>query len=145
MINNSKKEIEALVRAIIYNKGKLLVCKNIGKKYYFFPGGHLEFGENAKKGLTRELKEELGLTVKKCSFIGGSEHIFIKDGIKRHEINLAFQVSVKGISTKSRENHLQFFLIDKKQLIKKNVLPKTLKKAVFKWLRDKKPFWVSQI
>ncbi|TSC53278.1 MAG: ADP-ribose pyrophosphatase [Parcubacteria group bacterium LiPW_39] len=69
----------------------------------------MEFGESAKDALVRELKEELGVAVKRCSFIGGSEHTFIEDGIKQHEINLAFDTSVKKINTKSQEDHLGFF------------------------------------
>lgn len=140
-----KKEIEVLVRAVIQTKGKILVCKKVGKRYHFFPGGHVKFGESTKKALAREIKEELGLKIKKCNFIGGSEHLFIEDNEKYHEINLAFQVPVGKISTESKENHLQFFLFDKKQLAKEKVLPIALTKAVLKWLKTKKPFWANQI
>ncbi len=140
-----KKKVEILVRAIIQNKGKILVCKKVEKNYYFFPGGHLEFGESTKKALRREIKEELGVTIEKCIFIGGSEHVFVEDGIKHHEINLAFQVSVKKINLESKENHLQFFLLDKNQLAKEKVLPEALTRAILKWLKNKKPFWISQM
>lgn len=138
-------KIEILVRAIIQEKGKILVCRKIRKKYYFFPGGHVEFRESAKDALNRELKEELGVNVKKSFFIGGSEHRFTENGTKRQEINLSFFVLPKKLNTKSKENHLRFFLFDKKQMAKENVLPKSLKQAVLKWLKDKKPFWVSEI
>jgi ADP-ribose pyrophosphatase YjhB (NUDIX family) len=138
-------KIEVLVRAIIRDKGRFLVCKKKGKKYCFFPGGHVEFGESAEKALKREIKEELGLNIKKCSFIGGSEHLFTEDGKKRHEINLAFWVPIKKINTKSNEDHLQFFLMNKNQLVKEKVLPTSLTKALLRWLKDKKPFWVSEI
>jgi len=140
-----KKEVEILVRAVIQDKEKILVCEKVGKNYYFFPGGHLNFGESTKKALIRELKEELGLSIKECSFIGGSEHRFIEDGKKHHEINLAFKVPVGKISTESKENHLRFFLMDKRQLAKEKVLPTVLTKAVLKWLKDKKTFWTNQI
>ncbi len=145
MINRYKKEIEILVRAIIQDKEKISVCRKIGKKYYFFPGGHVEFGENAKKALTRELKEELAINIKEPSFIGGSEYCFIKNGIKHHEINLSFRVLPQKLDTKSKEDHLRFFLFDKKQLIKEAVLPRPLKEAILKWLKDKRSFWVSEI
>ena len=140
-----KKEIEILVRAIIQAKGKILVCKKIGKDYYFFPGGHVNYGENATKALARELKEELAIAIKKLTFIGGSEHIFIEDELEHQEINLVFETKVNKLKTKSQENHLSFFLISKNELRKEKVLPAVLTKAVFKWLKDKKPFWASQI
>ncbi|MBZ1345262.1 MAG: NUDIX domain-containing protein [Candidatus Nealsonbacteria bacterium] len=138
-------KIEVLVRAIIQNKGKILVCNKIGKHYFFFPGGHLGFGENVRKALNRELKEELGLKIKKSNFIGVSDHLFTEDGEKHHEINLVFEVKTDKLKFKSRENHLQFFLKTKKELSKEKVLPKILTKAILKWLKDKKPFWTSQI
>jgi len=140
-----KKEIEVLVRAIIQSKDKILVCKKIEKKYYFFPGGHIEFGENAKKALVRELKEELDLKMKKCSFIGGSEHLFVEDGKKRHEINLVFDVKVSKLKFKSKEDHLEFFLKTKKELSREKVLPEILTKTILKWLKTKNPFWISEI
>ena len=151
------KEIDILVRAIIQDKGKILVCQNVERKYYFFPCGHVEFGESAKKALVREIKEELGLKIKKCSFIGGSEHRFIEDGKKHHEINLAFEVKADKIKLKSREDHLQFFLKTKKELLEERVLPKVLTRAVLKRLKTpegkpsasygagKPPFWASEI
>lgn len=145
-----QKTIEILVRAIVQNKGKILICQKIrkdyrGKDYYFFPGGHVEFGESTKEALARELKEELSLKMKKCSFIGGSEHLFAEDGIKHHEINLAFDVKVDKLKFESRERHIQFFLINKNQIAEENVLPAVLKRAILKWLKDKKMFWVSEI
>lgn len=138
------KTIDILVRAIIEVDEKILVCRKKRKKYYFFPGGHVEFGESAEKALKREIKEELGLNIKKCTFIGGSEHQFIEDKRKYHEINLAFKTKINKIKMESKEDHLRFFLFDKKQLTKQIILPKSLKKALLKWFRNKKIFWAVQ-
>lgn len=138
-------KIDVLVRAIIYSGGKFLVCKRVDKNYYFFPGGHVNFKESTEKALKRELKEELGLSSNKFQFIGGSEHQFFEDKKKRHEINLVFKVLTNKVNTKSKENHLRFFLMDKNRLLKERVFPKTLTKAVLKWLKNKKLFWVSEI
>ncbi|OGC48028.1 MAG: hypothetical protein A3A94_00085 [Candidatus Portnoybacteria bacterium RIFCSPLOWO2_01_FULL_43_11] len=140
-----KKEVEVLVRAIIQVKGKILVCRKLKRKYFFFPGGHLEFGENTKKALIREIREELGIVIKKCFFIGGTEHIFVEDNRKRQEINLVFEVPIKKITTQNIEDHLRFYFIDKKQLVKEKILPIALKYAIIKWLKDKKIFWRSEI
>lgn len=144
MKNKLKNQIQLLVRAIIQENGKILVCKKIGKRYYFFPGGHVEYGEDTKKALAREIKEELGINIKKASFIGGSEHLFTEDGIKHHEINLIYHVRIDKLDIESKEDHLQFFLFDKKQLVEENILPKVLKQAILKWLKNKKDFWVSE-
>jgi len=49
-------------RAVIFNEGKLLVVKHSKDfDYYALPGGHLEFGEDVKECLIREITEELGI------------------------------------------------------------------------------------
>ena len=39
-----------------------------------FPGGKLETGESPEHALIREIKEEIGIEVKKCTFLGEIEH-----------------------------------------------------------------------
>lgn len=96
-MNKYKDQFELCVRAIIQHNGKILVCRNKAKNYYFFPGGHVEFGENTKNALVRELKEELHIVIKKCSFIGVTENIFIEENQKHHELNLVFNVGVEKV------------------------------------------------
>ncbi len=140
-----QKEIEILVRGIIQKKGKFLVCKKKGKKYCFFPGGHVDFGESAEKALIREIKEELGIPVRLSNFIGASEHQFVEEGIKRHEINLAFEGKINDTNLESKEDHLQFFWVDKKVLSQEKILPESLKKGLLDWLENGEPFWVSDL
>lgn len=139
------KKIDILVRGLIIHNGKILVCKKKNKRYYFLPGGHVEFGESAIKALKRELKEELDLLFKKYYFVGGSEHRFIEEKKVFQEINLVFRVFPKKLKTKSKENHLQFFLLDKKQFSKEKILPKILKRGILNWLKNKKIFWATEI
>lgn len=49
-------------RGIILDQNKLLVVKHAQKDgYYALPGGHLEFGEDIRICMIREIKEELGI------------------------------------------------------------------------------------
>jgi ADP-ribose pyrophosphatase YjhB (NUDIX family) len=93
--NKIMENFEVCIRAIIQNKGKILVCFNKEKGYYFFPGGHLNFGEEIGKALSREIKEELGMKIKKFSFIGLVDNVYKEDGKRHHEINLVFNVIPK--------------------------------------------------
>jgi 8-oxo-dGTP pyrophosphatase MutT (NUDIX family) len=138
-----RKRVEFLVRALIQDNGRVLVCRKIGKRYFFFPGGHIEPEESPRKALTRELREELGIRIKKCSFIGQSEHSFTEDGKKHHEINLLFDVKIDKKTAESKENHLQFYFLDAKQMKKSIILPGILKRSVLRWLKDKKQFSVK--
>lgn len=49
--------------AIIVQNGKLLVTKDDSTEHYYLPGGRVTMREKAEDALTRELKEELGVTV----------------------------------------------------------------------------------
>ncbi|MDD4467068.1 MAG: NUDIX domain-containing protein [Candidatus Paceibacterota bacterium] len=143
-MNKYKKEIEICVRGLIRNKGNILVCWNKKKKYYFFPGGHVEFGETLENALKRELKEELDITVLKLRFIGAVENIFEEDKEKHYEINFIFDVLTKTQKNKSKENHIDFFFLNKEEFSKRKVLPFSMKKSVIKWMEDKKPFFINK-
>jgi len=51
-------------RAIILNsKNQILLVKHVYQSHWYTPGGGLKKGEPVKKGLLRELQEEVGITV----------------------------------------------------------------------------------
>ena len=138
-----RKEVEITARAIIRDRGKFLVCWHKEKKYFFFPGGHIDFGEGAKETLSREIREETGVSVKKCSFIGALENFYIEDNQPHHEIILAFEVKMNKLKVQSKENHIEFYWKTKEELLKDGVLPVVLTRAVLTWLKNKKPFWAT--
>src|SRR4030043_170443 len=86
-----KKELLIVTAAIIKKKGKYLITqrpegKHLARKWEF-PGGIVEFGEDPKKCLRREIKEELGINIKVNKFFDYSSFIYNN---KRHVILLAF-------------------------------------------------------
>lgn len=55
-------QIVVRARAVIINEGKLLVVKHPNNMNYgVLPGGHLEWKEDIKECLSREIVEELGV------------------------------------------------------------------------------------
>lgn len=59
------KKIVIRCRAIILHEGKLLVVKHTPDSTFLaLPGGHLEWGENVKECMRREVIEELGVEPK---------------------------------------------------------------------------------
>lgn len=61
------------VDGLLVEKGKiLLVRRNIEpfKGSWVLPGGHVEFGETVEDALRREMKEELGISVKVKKLVG---------------------------------------------------------------------------
>lgn len=143
-MNPCGNTFEVCVRAIVLDRGRILVCRSKNKGYYFFPGGHLDFGERVGDALAREMKEELNVVVKKPSFIGVVDNVFQENGDKHHEINLVFHVGIKRASSRSREDHIAFSFLNKKDFAKATIYPIALQKAILKWFRDNKIFWASQ-
>lgn len=56
----SYPQINVRLRMVIIKNGKVLVTHNKIKNYYFYIGGHLEYGETILDGCIREIKEECG-------------------------------------------------------------------------------------
>lgn len=139
-----QNKFEIIARAVILRGDKILLCKRKDRDYYFLPGGHIEFEEQAEVALAREMKEELGVDLGDINFIGVSENIFRQDEKLRHELNIVFSAQVGIENTESMEGHLTFCLTPLVQVKEQNLFPITLKNALIQWLNDKKVFWISQ-
>ena len=135
-----EKIFEVCARAVIIRNGKLLVCRRKDRNYFFFPGGHIEFGETAANALKRELKEELGVKADKLSYMGTMENIYTEHGNKHHEINLVFKAGAGKFPSVSKEDHLVYEFLDLKNLKKEKIYPLVLRDAVVRWLKNKKIF-----
>jgi 8-oxo-dGTP diphosphatase len=92
--------IELISRAIILDGEHILLARKTGAPYTFLPGGHIEFGEPATAALARELKEELGKTVRVKEIFGVIEHGWENDGKLNHEVNIIFYVEPGGLTAK---------------------------------------------
>ncbi|MFA6515157.1 MAG: NUDIX hydrolase [Candidatus Paceibacterota bacterium] len=56
------KEFLIRCRAVIFYKDKILVVKHReSDNFYVLPGGHVEWGEDIKESMRREIVEELGV------------------------------------------------------------------------------------
>jgi len=141
----SKKNFELCARAIILKRNKILLCWNKKGKHFFFPGGHIYFGERAEFALRREIKEEIGVLIKKSDFIGAVENVFWEENVKHHELNLVFYTELKKTKLQVRENHIGFDWKSLEEFKEERVLPLALQKSLLRWFKDKKIFWSSQI
>ncbi|MCX6763595.1 MAG: NUDIX domain-containing protein [Candidatus Moranbacteria bacterium] len=137
-------QFEVIARAIILRENKILICRSQGHPWWFFPGGHIEFGEKSAEALEREIQEEIGSEIKNINFVGAVENHFRQNGQIHHEFNLVFRAELKDQCVDSREDHLKFKWLDLKSVPPARIYPVALKKALLKWIKDGKIFWVSQ-
>lgn len=135
--------VEVIARAVVRTGGGIVLARQRGKSWWFLPGGHVEPGEAATRALARELDEELGMAVAdeaQVTPIGVVEHAYTEDGCQRSEVNLVFAVTTAQSEFTSREDHLEFAVVQLDDLEGVQVRPGPLEAALRAWLRDGRQF-----
>ena len=133
-----EKSVEFIARGLAFQNGKILLCKRKDRDYYFFPGGHVEFGEIAENALKRELKEEIGINAEVHELVGILENVFKDNGGLFHEVNFVFRIEIDEQNVKSLEDHLEFCWMDYGDFLKEKVFPTALKNQLLKRVEIKK-------
>jgi 8-oxo-dGTP diphosphatase len=146
------RRIHVLSRAVIFDQGHILLaynpkrdphsCNKLNKRFYYLPGGHVEFQESAQNALLREIQEEIGHTATIEKFLGVIEHAWHTDRAccHTHECSFIFKVHMPQIkhndSLSQKEDHvaLQWFAI--KDLDSIDLQPYVLKKALPDWANN---------
>lgn len=134
--NRSKaKKIELLARGVAVRDGHILLCKNKGTDYWYFPGGHIEPGEPATETLEREFIEETGKSIKAGRLLFIHEHFFTQSGKPRHEYCFVFEVNAP-FKLESKEAHLEFRWLPLAEAGRTKVLPKPLAQLLGVFLKE---------
>jgi len=139
-----EKFFEVCARAFIIKDGKILLCRRKEADYFFFPGGHIDFGEKAEETLKREMQEEIGMDISKLEFIGTNENYFAQNGDVHHEFNLVFSGEIPAGEVVAKEDYLTFEWKDLASIQSEKLYPEALHQELIKWLENKKVFWTSQ-
>jgi ADP-ribose pyrophosphatase YjhB (NUDIX family) len=137
------KNIEIISRGFIVKDGEVLLCKLKVNENYFFPGGHVEYGENAEEALKRELQEEIGVEISDIKFWGICENTFVGPQGECQEINIVFSAELAQKEFMVLEDHMEFgwFAVD--DIASKNVLPESLREEFLEWNKGKKVFYIK--
>lgn len=123
-IDKSGKHFKFRVCGILTANGKYLAVKIANNKFYCFPGGHAEIGEDTITAVKREMQEELGfpIVVKKLACI--AQNLFTTPkGELMHEFSYYYIVEAED-PLKINPNDYELVECDKGEY-------KTLR---FKWL-----------
>jgi ADP-ribose pyrophosphatase YjhB (NUDIX family) len=93
--------IENSAKAVILRGNKILLIRNIDEygDWYCLPGGRQQFGETLHETLTRECKEEIGITpvIKNLMYVKEyihGNHEFRDKGRNQHKIEFIFMCAV---------------------------------------------------
>ena len=135
--------IEIISRGFIVRDGEVLLCKLKVNENYFFPGGHVEYGENAEEALKRELKEEIGVEISGLNFWGICENTFVGPQGECQEMNVVFEAEVEKKEFTVLEEHMEFGWFPIDEIRSMNVLPESLKKEFLEWNKEKKVFYIK--
>lgn len=94
--------------AIIEDKGKFLITQRLKESHnglrWEFPGGKIEFGEDPRVCLEREIMEELGIKIKAGEILEYSSHVYGED---KHIVLLGFKC--KFVSGKIQKKGINNF------------------------------------
>jgi 8-oxo-dGTP pyrophosphatase MutT (NUDIX family) len=147
LIIDENKYFHILARGVMIDGDYILVAKAKNAHNTFLPGGHLEFNENLKRALAREIMEEMGLNCIVGEYIGCVENQWTENNIVNQEINHVYIVDGmnKKIEIKSKENHLEFYWIKINDMEKENLLPESIRKMVESIFKNNKINYISEI
>lgn len=123
------------VAGLFMDDDKILLQKCDKDSYYSLAGGRVQFFEDTKEALIREIKEELGITLKNedLFLIDIVENFFIHDDKKVHEMLYIYKIS----NIKELANKKDLRILDKddaicnwftkKEIQNINIMPKIVK------------------
>lgn len=81
--------------AVLIKDAKVLVQRDTdGNFEYALPGGHIKIGETLEEGLTREMKEELGVKIKCDRLLWSEECFWSWNGKQAHTIVFYYLVEL---------------------------------------------------
>ncbi len=89
-----KYTIREAARAVLFHREKVAMLYVRKHKYHKIPGGGIKKGEDARKGLERELLEETGCKANITGEVG--KIIEYKDDIRKKQISYCFLAEVTG-------------------------------------------------
>lgn len=120
--------------AIIRHQDNYLISKRNDKDYYSILGGRINFGEDSKAAVLREIREEIGWDLSDAKLVRIIENFFsYSDGTKFHEylfvylINVSEEYFKKGDFINLENPNMHMLWYKKEDYLKLNIKPLVIK------------------
>lgn len=114
-----RKDFFIGVKAIIEKDNKILFLKRSEKYEHLnnawdIPGGRINFGEDPKEGLKREIEEETGLQLKEIKQILDASTVFKNE--EKHIVRITYLCTVEEGNTNLSHEHTHMEWIPKEKI-----------------------------
>jgi len=150
----AKSHIELIARGVLWDGGRVLLCRNRKHGHLFLPGGHVEFGERAAEALEREMREEVGVDLVAGRFLGATEGRFEQANkrgkmVRHHEVNMVFELGwpasteANPAAIESRETKIAFEWCDAADLAGNDPRVRLLPASMAKLIADPPVRWTA--
>ena len=98
------EKFNSRVCAMMIREGKILAMHDERSPYFYLPGGRVELGETAEDAVVREVREELGISVKISRPLWLNQAFFTEDvdHLQYHELCVYFLMDFSETDLLSR-------------------------------------------
>lgn len=128
-----------IVRAVIINNGKVLLCKASNRTNYFLPGGGIELEEAPTEAIHRELQEELHAKIASLRLIKQHENEAKDSNKKCLETIFVYEVQLENAGELvSIEEGLSFYWKSQSEIMELDILPKVHSDIIIANLKEKR-------
>ena len=139
-IKTDTQEFHGRTCGIIKQEDYFLIMRVNKTQYYHIPGGHIEIGEDSKEAVIREIKEEIGCSVKEAKLFAIQENFWKRKGKQCHGIEFYYviepepKLSIKDYerieNDKGEDKLLEFKWVKSEELLNVDLRPENIKKLL---------------
>jgi len=121
------------------NKGEILLTKRKfppKKGFWDLPGGFIDFGETVEESLRREIKEELGMELKKISYFNSYWSYYPYKGIRYQTLCHVFIGKYQEEKLSIKDDIIDYKFFPKDKIISQDIFQKLSFNDVKNSLKD---------
>lgn len=111
------------IKALVLDEqGRIMLVREDNDKWEL-PGGGLDHGEDVRKGLAREIKEEMGLEVTHVAETPSYFYTFVAEVSKQWMSNVVYEVKLKDLNFTPSDECQEIRFVTKEEAQDMNLFP----------------------